>query len=248
MSLPDLYYVSPDDVSSKSLVLRAGEHHHLKDVHRKKRGDLIIAVDGLGNAWTCEIAVINAQSVTAIVRETHPQLGEPRSDVTLAVAVPKKDKFEWILEKATELGVSRIVPLMTERSVVRPGHHKSVRWRKIVIAAMKQCQRARCPQLLAPVAFHEFVSTLPEQSMRFLAHEKAQPTAHLRAIGRGQSTRCIICVGPEGGFTEQEIQRAQDGNFAIVSLGPRRLRTETAAIAAITLIMDRLEHHFGQFA
>jgi 16S rRNA (uracil1498-N3)-methyltransferase len=154
-------------------------------------------------------------------------------EIILATAVPKGDRFGWMIEKATELGVARFVPLITERSVVLPGEGKLDKMRRTIVEASKQCGRARLMELAAPVAWPKFVATLLGPSRGWIAHPEGEQIAARRTIS---SARFVAAVGPEGGFSQAELELAIGAGATMISLGPRILRIETAALALAALL------------
>jgi len=242
MSVPDIFYTPPENTSSDKLYIKNSELHHLKKVHRKKTGDIIVVVNGRGSAWSCEISDISDHCATAVIIDSLPDYGEADIELTLAVGIPKRTKFEWILEKGTELGVCHFIPLLTERTLMKPGYAKMERWQKILIAAMKQCQRSRIPQITKPISFERFVADESRNSVKFIAHEKTRIRDQLWQKTIANTNAVTMCIGPEGGFGDNEMTYALENGFLSVSLGVRRLRTETAAIAAISIIMAMLNN------
>jgi 16S rRNA (uracil1498-N3)-methyltransferase len=154
--------------------------------------------------------------------------------VTLAVAPPKGDRFRWIVEKATELGVDRLVPLLTKRTVVDPRDSKLDKLRQTIIAACKQCGRNRLMELTEPVRFDALLKDERETEV-WLLHPSGQRIREFEAPQRSASL--MLLVGPEGGFTDDEVARAQEQGAEMVALGRTILRTETAAIAAAVAAM-----------
>ncbi len=226
--------------------MESDEAHHLTRVLRKKPGDSFQAVDGQGNAYDCEINQINSDGVLADIHATHPAYGEPRHRLTLAAAITKKDKFEWIIEKGTEIGVCQFLPLVTQRTIAAARPAKLSRWRRIALSAMKQCGRAFLPPVSEPRQFSEFLNAMQADIM-LIAHEKETERGILQVVQRlphaTASKHLVLCVGPEGGLTEDEISQAMQHGFVTVGLGKRRLRTETAAILAAGILLTHLEPH-----
>ena len=175
-----------------------------------------------------------------VVRRWQPE-SEPPTEVTLYQAVPKGRRWDWLLQKATELGVTRVVPLRTERSVVRgPGNLE--RWNSIVREAAEQSHRVRWPQVTAPVALDQALDAFSERNQALIAC--LDPRAGLLGCALCDLTRdapIALFVGPEGGFSEVEIDAALAKGLIPVSLGPRVLRAETAPLALLSLIMARIE-------
>ncbi|MFQ5602788.1 MAG: RsmE family RNA methyltransferase [bacterium] len=243
----DFFYVRPSDVSGIFLTLQKEELHHLVHVHRKKPGERFLASDGKGHVYECQVKARGCEANRFPILNVHHGSNEPKFALTLAVAMPKRDRFEWILEKGTELGVTRFIPMTTERTIVKSSVSKKPRFEKIVLAGMKQCQRAVLPQIDDPTDFSVLCNTSQSFSLKILAHEKSSEH-NFEKIFSGRPNRLthasgILCIGPEGGFTENEIALARRNGFKIVGLGPRRLRTETAALLGATLLLDKF-HEF----
>jgi 16S rRNA (uracil1498-N3)-methyltransferase len=202
---------------------------------RKKPGDAIRVVDGAGTAYDATVAEISKRTARCEITATHPRLNEPEIDVTLGVAILKNaSKFDFLVEKVTELGVNTIVPLTTERTI--PRHAKAERWQKLALAAMKQSSRCVLPTVKSLTSFGDFIASASQHDIKLIPHEKSgNPlTATIQTVTL-RSVR--LCIGPEGGFSDREIALAQEKGFQPVSLGPTRLRTETAAIAAMALLL-----------
>lgn len=234
----DYFYSPPSLIRSKSLTIEGEELHHLSKVLRKKVGETIYVVDGKEYAYE---AVLKSISRTAaeceIVKKLH-RWNEPDVELKLAVALLKNpSRFDFLVEKCTELGVREIVPMKTERTVARRVHTE--RLKKIALAAMKQCGRSFLPPIHSPMNFPDALSYLEGCKGKFITHEKAGLDKNAKRVGgvsRGMKTVGVL-VGPEGGFTDEEIQSAIQTGFEPVSLGVRRLRSETAAVAVVSLFL-----------
>ena len=219
------------DLKTGPHALRPAEAQHAARVLRKRVGDVLDLVDGKGGWFRGTITDIDKRScyldVTALRREDN----RAAQRLTLLVAPTKNiDRFEWILEKATELGIDVVQPVLcdhSERKKIRTD-----RLDRIVESAMKQSLRAWLPELRDLRSFSEAISALPTDSERHLAYLGAEgsPLLH-RAVTPGRDS--VVAIGPEGGFSPGEAALARSHDFGYVSLGPHRLRTETAAIAAV---------------
>ncbi len=236
------YHVSTEDVTKEGLTLRESEAHHAT-VNRQRSGDRIIASDGRGMAYECTILAMSRGQVEAKIDRTVPNRGEPALRLTLAVALPLKSKFEWIVEKGTEIGVSEFIPLLSERTLAKAVSVKHDRCTRIALAAMKQSCRSKCPEIRPAVSMRQLLNVGDDYDCKALAHESSRQL-NMRSLLdlSGQGPVCwksgLLCIGPEGGFTDDEVQSAADNGFGIVGLGPRRLRTETAALVASALVLD----------
>lgn len=243
MAEREVFYVKPEDVSHDSLILRDREIHHLVNVRRKNTGDFFIAVDGNGTAYDCLIASIAPRTLQAKILKKHRFYGEPLFKLTLAAAIHKKARFEWVIEKATEIGVATLIPLLTIRTVMSEQALKPQRFERISISAMKQSCRSSIPQIEPPIDFTSLCETSTHYDIKLLAHEKELDISLNDIILRENVPKFksgIVCIGPEGGFTTEEVELAKSSDFSIFGLGPRRLRAETAALIAVGLILDRM--------
>jgi 16S rRNA (uracil1498-N3)-methyltransferase len=233
----DYFYAPPQSISAESLTIEGDEFSHLTHVMRKKVGDIIRVVNGAGTAFEVTITEISKHVARCLISGKIHQLNEPSIDVTAGVAILKNaSKFDFIVEKLTELGVNTIVPISTGRTI--PRHAKSDRWRKLALAAMKQSCRCVLPTVRDLTSFSQYINSAPPESLRILPHEKTESPS-LANIARGkQFQSAMLCIGPEGGFTDEEVALAQRNGFVPASLGPRRLRTETAAIVAAGILLS----------
>jgi len=241
----ELFYVSPEDVFHDTLRLQRQEVHHLLNVRRKKKGDFFIAVDGKGSGYDCEIESFDKNTLTAKILKMHRFYGEPLFKLTLALAIHKKSRFEWVIEKATEIGVINIIPLLTKRTILSERALKPQRFKQIALSAMKQSCRSFLPTITPAKKFESLCEDSSNFGVKLIAHEK-ETRKNLNEILQFdenvlQRIRSgIVFIGPEGGFTNEEIELANSSGFSTFGLGPRRLRTGTAALVAASLILDRM--------
>ena len=239
------FYVHPEDVGDDRVRFRADETRHIASVLRKSSGDTIIAVDGKDNEYTIVLDRIGATSAEGRIIQRRRRCREPIAEVTLAQALPKGAKLGQIIQKATELGVSAIWPMITEHTVVSPapgsGTRKVGRWQRIAIGAMKQSLRTRLPEIRSPMDFDELLGQISGFDLALMAalSEDALPLGRV-LDETGSRRRIVILVGPEGGFSGSEIDRARSSGVQPITLGPRRLRAETAAVVFLGLVMFRL--------
>jgi 16S rRNA (uracil1498-N3)-methyltransferase len=237
MNRHDIYYVSPRNVRGDHVIFTDDEVHHLSHVKRHKKGDQVWAVDGEGGAYEIELTDISVTRALGKIKQTRRRVGESLSELTLAQAMIKGDRFDWVIEKCVEIGVHRIIPLITENTIVKGGSGKQTRWTRIALGAMKQSGRSVLTEICEPREFKKALSMGTECGTRLIAH--AGPDSQPIRIGHpDKRSKGIALVGPEGGFTEEEIGLAADHGFIQVSLGPRRLRAETAGIVISTIILS----------
>jgi len=222
-------------------VLPAAQAHHLRDVLRMGTGEVVEIFDGAGSGYVGEVSIRGSEVLVRGLQSLPPQ--ESPSRLILATALIKSAKFEWILQKATELGVHEIIPLKTRLSdTVIPGGKITLRlerWDRIVREASKQCRRLAAPRVHAPQAFSDLLAAEEFSACtRLLFYEKA-PEPWLPDPGM-LSDRVVLCIGPEGGWEDGEIEQARKAGYRIFNLGPWTLRAETAAIAAVSIIQHQI--------
>ena len=223
-----LFYNPSLTAETETFVFDREESKHIIKVLRKKDGDILFVTNGLGVLFKCEIVLGSDTKCTVrIVSFEHAE--KPKYELHLAVAPTKmNDRFEWFLEKATEIGVSEITPVICDHSERK--FIKTDRFDKIIQSAMKQSLHYFMPKLNEPIAFKDFVKA-DHGRQRFIAHceETDKKSLKSKLVPNEKTT---ILIGPEGDFSAKEITTALENNFVPVSLGNTRLRTETAAIVA----------------
>lgn len=236
------YYVKPNDVFGRELIISGDEAHHLLRVKRKKKGDRIWAVDGEGGAYEAEVLNSMKNKIICRIITKRRRIAEPVVDLTLAQGVMKGDRFDLVVQKATEIGVKKIIPTVTERTEVKPGKNKVARWRKIAKSAMKQCGRCYLPEVTEEQPLQQVLTRGLDYNFRYISH-LATDSMSLSVCCSSpniSSCRVIIAVGPEGGFSDDELESAKQQEFQQVTLGPRRLRAETAGIVLTTIVLFQL--------
>lgn len=242
------FYAPPSSFNETSVRLDAGEAHHLARVLRLVAGARVFVFDGAGVEYECEVARVARHEVELNLLRRLDDVVESPLRLTLAQALIKGDKFDWVIQKATELGVTRIVPLATEHSDVKlvkgraeeRAEQRLQRWRRISLEALKQCGRRRLVEICEPATFDDFCGSATQGARLILSERGGGSLAEVAAQLQG-AERLSLCVAPEGGWSETEMRKASSCGFTPVSLGSRILRTETAAIAAVALA----QHLFG---
>lgn len=226
-----------EKTTSSQVSLACEEIHHLFKVLRLTLGEYILLTNGLGDLWKARLSKISKDKVEAEVVEHFPEYGKPSHHLHIALALPKStDRFEWFLEKATELGVSEITPILSKRSL-RTRFHRE-RSIKIIHSAVKQSIRAYIPIINPMVSYDRFLSGIPLGSQGcFIAHcQEKIPRFSLKNILNPSIRNYTLLIGPEGDFSLEEIHEALDKNWKGISLGTFRLRVETAALSALHAI------------
>jgi 16S rRNA (uracil1498-N3)-methyltransferase len=230
------YFYTPQSlIGEQDLVIDGDEFSHLTHVMRRKVGDRIMVVDGAGTMLTAVITTVGRQEARCAIEQRSRRTHEPALSMTLAVGLLKNPaSFDFLVEKATELGAAAIVPMITERTI--PRHARTDRWQKLALAAMKQSGRCVLPRIHEPMDFGSVMLQVTAE-LKLIAHERVE-RPDVRTVVRGEiPSSCLVCIGPEGGFSDGEIEIARRARCVPVSLGPRRLRTETAAVAALALAL-----------
>lgn len=234
------FYAPKDAFEGSCVTLDAGETRHLRDVLRLHEGDLVSVFDGNGREFECALESIAKHSSAArIVRESSPPAQESRLMLSLAAAITKGEKFDLVVQKSVELGVTCLFPIVSKRCdiKIRDVGKRPERWRKIALEASKQCGRARLMSIENITSFSDF----------FQSAEAAGDVVFFSERGGGsfsriaESSRICAVVGPEGGWEDSEIEIARRHNAQVITLGGRILRAETAAIAITSI----LQHEFG---
>lgn len=236
--MSERFFVETEIVGA-SAVLTGHEAHHLTHVMRGHVGQQIVVFDGGGSEFLARIEQVGRREVALAIVEARHISREAAATIVLAVALPKGERQKWLVEKAVEVGVARLVPLRTSRSVADAGDKATERLARVVIEASKQCGRNRLMKIDPQVEFADLLSLAPLSACRLIAHPSGEAVASAIAHRTGETW---LAVGPEGGFTDQEIAAAEHAGWASVTLGRRILRVETAAVAlssAIALLSER---------
>jgi 16S rRNA (uracil1498-N3)-methyltransferase len=245
------FYAPPEAFSPdlQSLTLPAEEARHLRDVLRLRVGDRVHVFDGAGKEFDCSIDESRKDSARLkVLAEVAPARPESPLQLTLAVALLKSDKFDLVVQKATELGVARVVPVATKLADIRlrddsDGNKRVTRWQRIALEASKQSGRAVVPEVTQPISFAELVEDTDDSEQRKLmfSEREGQSLLEVKDTLNPTQKQVSALVGSEGGWTDEEISRASENNWSVVTLGGRTLRAETAAIAVAVL----LQHLYG---
>lgn len=242
------------DITAQSLT------NQITNVLRMRQGDPLVVLNGTGRLYRCHILNMKNKTVQCSVDEAEAATGDPPVAVSVAVAMLKGERFDWCLQKLTELGVASVIPLQTRRTIVKisdstTGDAKGTkgkieRWQAILKEAAEQCERATVPHIVPPKKYEDFIRSLAgggDQPMAFICAERLQSTPlrdicleYTRINAKDLATAgktIILIIGPEGGFVPEELAIAQDAGVMPVSLGPRILRAETAAIYALSQLI-----------
>jgi 16S rRNA (uracil1498-N3)-methyltransferase len=236
MRIPRIYTAQELSVGAEILLPEQAGEHAVR-VLRLERGHPLILINGDGREYDAELASLAKRAVTAIIMQARAVDREATLSITLAQSIARGEKMDWILQKATELGVSQIVPLVTERTEVKLDEERAERrmahWDSVIESACEQCGRTTLPSLAPPQRIDRWLTTLDFAGLRLaMIPEGETRVRELRETKSG----VIVVVGPEGGLSEQDIVMLRQADFLGLRLGPRILRTETAGVAAIAAL------------
>jgi len=234
------FYVKPEDVKGEEILVSKEEAHHIIDVMRLSSGDEVVAFDGTGKEYIGKISNISKGNLKIKIEKINKPKLKHKPYVTLAQALPKKTKIDFIIEKATELGVDEIIPLVTERTIVRLSEgkrtQKSQHWQNIAISASKQCGRLDIPKVRAPLLFSEVFKEIKDYDLAMMAclTEDSRPLKEVISDFNGK--KILVMVGPEGDFSLKEIKQAGSFNIRLISLGRLVLRVDTAGLFVLSVL------------
>lgn len=235
------FYAPPENFHAQNVTLSEEETRHLRDVLRLRKGDEVSVFDGIGREFKCVIEAVEKKSSTlSLIEEVTPTSPESNLELTVAATVLPGDKYDLVIQKAVELGVVELIPLVTTRCEVKlkDATKRLARWRRIAFEASKQCGRALLMKVSEPVEFAELIAKIsPDDAVLFserdgTSFETVTPSKKITAI-----------FGPKGGWEDRELETAKSRSIKIITLSGRVLRAETAAIAISAI----LQHRFGDF-
>ena len=241
MAEPRRIFAPPEAFSEDGLLLEGERLRHLRTVLRLGPGDEFAATDGMGGEYRVQVEHLGRELGRALVLARTEPPRESTLELVLAQALPKGDRFSFVVEKATELGVRGIMPVSSQRTTAAggTGAAAAARWRRIVESAVAQSGRTRLPQVCPLRPFDEMIADPELPELRLLLWEHATEGLREAIDSRAVPRSVLVAVGPEGGWSEQEVQRARHAGFAAVRFGPRILRTDTAGIAALAVLQSR---------
>lgn len=240
------FFISPDYIAPEDVVFPPEQAHQIRVVLRMLVGNKVLVLDNAGMMYKVVLTAVTRENVIGKIESHQLAIGEPTIELTLYQSFLKRDKFELVLQKCTELGVSRFVPIVTKRTLVQSTEmkeNKRKRWATILAEAAEQSQRGKIPKLETAVNFKTMLNQLPRYDAVLMMWEGDGGVSLKTAVAeRAEIQNVAVLIGPEGGWTEQEVELAKAQNAQIITLGPRILRTETAAIVASALVLSELEN------
>jgi len=237
------FFIPPEWITLPTVQLQGQTARQIKIVLRMQVGDELVVLDNSGMEWQVKLTEMGKDVVTSQIVEQKPAQGEPAIQITLYQGTLKGQKFEWVLQKGSELGVSRFVPTICERSVVNKVDaltKKYIRWQEIIREAAEQSHRGKLPVLAAPISMAGAVKQAQTDSLMIMPWEVASGLTLKSVLAEAKADNISVFIGPEGGFTEQEAVWVREAGGEVVKLGPRILRAETAGLAVCAAIMYEL--------
>lgn len=242
------FYVGTENIEDNRIVITGSDVNHIKNVLRLNKGEKIVICDGQGQDYYCIIDNVAKEQVIAVIEDKQKANTELRTKIYLFQGLPKKDKMEFIVQKAVELGVYEIVPVKMKRTIVKIDNEKKERaklnrWQTIANEASKQSRRGILPNVHEIVSYKEAIDMAKELEYVILPYELAENMEYTRkSIEKASKCSSIgIFIGPEGGFDEEEVSFAKEIGIKTITLGNRILRTETAGLTALAMLMYNIE-------
>jgi 16S rRNA (uracil1498-N3)-methyltransferase len=240
------FFVDPDAITPPTIRITGDLLHHLRNSLRLHPGDSLTLNDACGTRYRVEVTSVSSQAIDSRIIDRQVEPTGRTSPIVLGQALIKGDKMDWVIQKATELGVATIVPMYSLHSVIRPNperlDHQRTRWNRIARDAAQQSERWTLPTIADPISLAEICRQYATSPLKGMLTERSS-SASLATISLPQdrSGSIVLLIGPEGGWAPDEQNLAQEQGFLPLSLGPRILRAETAAIAALSILQSRLD-------
>jgi 16S rRNA (uracil1498-N3)-methyltransferase len=235
------FFLSPQNISSEGIHFPEQISRQIAQVLRLKPDANVIVLDGLGKEYLVRLTEVSSREVSGKVEEILPARGEPSAEVILMLCLTQREKFEWMLQKCTEVGASRFVPVISSRSLVQSSgeaNAKYERWNRIICEAAEQSHRTIIPELSPTLKLEQALREATfADACKLIPWEDEKSTSLKTALDEDLSKKIAILIGPEGGFSSDEVNLAKAAGFMPVTLGPRILRMETAAIVSCALVL-----------
>lgn len=242
------FFVSPDQIDEKYVTITGGDVNHIKNVLRMKIDEELLISNGQDKDYYCKIESVSDDEIKAVILDEEFEGTELPTELYLFQGLPKSDKMELIIQKAVELGVKEIIPVATKRCVVKLDDKKEAskikRWQAISESAAKQSRRTIIPEVSSVMSFKEAINRAKEFEFGIIPYENYKDMTETKEVLKKvqKGIKIGIFIGPEGGFEESEIQYALENGIHPISLGKRILRTETAGLAILSVLMFQLEN------
>jgi len=240
------FFVDPDSITPPTIRITGDLLHHLRNSLRLHPGDSLTLNDACGSRYRVEVTHVTSQAIDSRIIDRQIEPAGRTPPIVLGQALIKSDKMDWVIQKTTELGVATIAPIYSIHSVIRPNpdrlDHQRARWNRIARDAAQQSERWTIPTIADPINLAEICrqyAAVPLKGM--LTERSSSPSLATISLPQDRSHSIVLLIGPEGGWAADEQHLAQEQGFRPISLGPRILRAETAAIAALSILQSRLD-------
>ena len=234
------FFLTPEEIQDSFMVLTGEQYNHAK-VLRLKNGDAVTVCDGLGTDYNCTVSDVSDGRISLVVQSKDTSAAEPKVETTIYMAFAKADKFEHVIQKATELGVTELVAFPSARCVSRPDEKslkkKLERWQKIAASAAEQSGRGRIPQVRTLPSYAAALNEAAQAELSVLFYENEDGHTFRAAIEKQPFRTAALLTGPEGGLETAEVEAAQKAGLQVCTLGTRILRCETAPLCALSALM-----------
>ncbi|MBE7037935.1 MAG: 16S rRNA (uracil(1498)-N(3))-methyltransferase [Ruminococcaceae bacterium] len=233
------FYTDKIDCENNKACIVGDDVKHIKKVLRLNSGDEVVVCDYKNKDYICKISAFLENEVQLDIIEIKDNFSEPPIDVTIYQSLPKSDKMELIIQKCVEIGVKKFVPVASKRSVVKLNDDKKkiIRWQRIADEAAKQCGRGIKVEVNDVLSFKEAIKSVDDDTLKLIPYENEKELSIKTVLKESKHKKIAVFIGPEGGFSDEEIDFALANGFSAVTLGPRILRCETAPIAVATVCM-----------
>ncbi len=234
------FFAPKENIKGNLIYIDGQEARHILNVMRLMENDKVIVFDGTGKEYTGFVKQARPKSLTVKIISTRAPKVDTIPEITLAQAIPKKEKMDYIVEKATELGVHSIIPLVSERTIVRFESDKAInrlaRWKKIAIEAAKQCGRTDVPEIKDIQKFYNIIDDINKFDLALMGYVSEGTVSLKEAVSDFKTGKIIVFIGPEGDFTPDEILMAKDTSCKFISLGKRVLKSDTAGLFVLSVL------------
>lgn len=242
------FYIEENQIGQDHIVVTGSDVNHIANVLRMQTGEWVVLCDAKGKDYVCRIESCSKEEVLCHIEKVQDTVTELSGKIYLFQALPKQDKMEWIIQKAVELGVHQVIPVKTKRCVVKLSEEKKIqkkqkRWQEIAQAAAKQSDRGIIPEVKSPMTFAKALEYAKDLSYNLIPYELADGIEESRKIISEAATKDTIgiFIGPEGGFEEEEVKAAMEAGCKSITLGKRILRTETAGMTVMSILMFQMQ-------
>ncbi|KPU44122.1 ribosomal RNA small subunit methyltransferase E [Oxobacter pfennigii] len=245
------FFTSEKNISKNKITLYGEDVDHIRKVLRCRAGDAVVISDGRDYEYNCTISSIDKKEVICEINEKRPNVTEAEIKIHLYQGIPKAAKMDLIIQKCTELGVHSITPVNMDRAVVKfdnkENDNKLTRWRRIAEEAAKQSCRGRIPHIFEPMDFDDVLNDIKDYDMAIMPYEREDKLGLKHILNDEKACKDIaVIIGPEGGFSDKEVIKANEAGIVTVTLGPRILRTETAGFTCLAILMYELGDMGGE--